>query len=193
MTGFAESAGSHDGLRWRWEAKSVNGRGLDLRLRTPPGFDSLEQPARMLAAERFRRGNFQIALMVEAESATRGLQVDAVALASAVKMAREIAAETGLAPARIDGILALKGVIVQDETAALDPVARAHRDAAILESLALAFDALAKARIGEGAKLAHFYPPRWTRSRGCWARRKAWRRRSRRRCASGWRCRCRNC
>ena len=37
-------------LRWRWEAKSVNGRGLDLRLRTPPGFDGLEPPARMLAA-----------------------------------------------------------------------------------------------------------------------------------------------
>ena len=42
MTGFAESAGSHDGLRWRWEAKSVNGRSLDLRLRTPPGYDGLE-------------------------------------------------------------------------------------------------------------------------------------------------------
>ena len=40
MTGFAESAGAHDELRFRWEAKSVNGRGLDLRLRTPPGFDS---------------------------------------------------------------------------------------------------------------------------------------------------------
>jgi uncharacterized protein (TIGR00255 family) len=154
MTGFAESAGSHEGLRWRWEAKSVNGRGLDLRLRTPPGFDSLEQPARMLAAERFRRGNFQIALMVEAESATRGLKVDPVALASAVKLAREIASETGLAPARIDGILALKGVIVQEEMVALDPVARAHRDAEILKSLALTFDALAKARVGEGTKLA---------------------------------------
>jgi uncharacterized protein (TIGR00255 family) len=154
MTGFAESAGSHEGLRWRWEAKSVNGRGLDLRLRTPPSFDSLEQPARMLAAERFRRGNFQIALTLEAEGGTRGLKVDPVALAGAVKLAREIASETGLAPARIDGILALKGVIVQEEMIALDPVARAHRDAEILKSLALAFDALAKARIGEGAKLA---------------------------------------
>jgi uncharacterized protein (TIGR00255 family) len=154
MTGFAESAGGHDGLRWRWEAKSVNGRGLDLRLRTPPGFDSLEQPARMLATERFRRGNFQISLMVETDSATRGLKVDPVALAGAVKLAREIAADTGLAPARIDGILALKGVIVQEEINALDPVARAHRDAEILKSLALTFDALNKARVGEGGKLA---------------------------------------
>ncbi|HEX4118232.1 MAG TPA: YicC/YloC family endoribonuclease [Rhizomicrobium sp.] len=153
MTGFAESASSHDGLRWRWEAKSVNGRSLELRLRTPPGFDSLEQPARMLAAERFRRGNFQISLTVEADAATRGLTVDPVALASAVKLAREVAAETGLAPARIDGLLALKGVIVQEDAIA-DPVARGHRDAAILKSLATAFDALAKARLNEGAKLA---------------------------------------
>jgi len=157
MTGFAESAGSHEGLRWRWEAKSVNGRGLDLRLRTPPGFDSLEQPARMLATERFRRGNFQIALMVEVQESVRGLRVDPAALASAVKLAREVAAETGLAPARIDGILALRGVIVQDETQVLDPVARANRDAELLRSLAATFDALARARVSEGAKLAQLF------------------------------------
>jgi uncharacterized protein (TIGR00255 family) len=154
MTGFADSSGSHAGLRWRWEAKSVNGRSLDVRLRVPPGFDSLEPPARMLAAERFRRGSLQVSLTVEPQEAARGLRVDPAALASAVKLAREVAAETGLAPARIDGLLALKGVIVQEETAALDPLQRADRDAAILKSLADAFDALVKARATEGAKLA---------------------------------------
>ena len=153
MTGFAEASGSHAGLRWRWEAKSVNGRGLDIRLRTPPGFESLEQPARLLAAERFRRGSLQASLSVEQQDNARGLRVDAAALASAVKLAREIAAETGLEPARIDGILALKGVIVQEEQSLMDPVVRADRDAAILKSLADAFDALAKARTSEGAKL----------------------------------------
>ena len=69
MTGFAESTGSHEGLRWRWEAKSVNSRSLDLRLRTPPGFDGLEPPARKLAAERFQRGAFQISLSVESAEA----------------------------------------------------------------------------------------------------------------------------
>ena len=78
-----------------------------------------------------------------------------MSLASAVKIAREVAAETGLAPARVDGLLALKGVIVADEGAAvLDPMARGLRDAAILESLATAFDRLAKERCSEGAKLA---------------------------------------
>ena len=129
MTGFAESTGSHEGLRWRWEAKSVNSRSLDLRLRTPPGFDGLEPAARKLAAERFQRGAFQISLSVES-------------------------AETGLAPARVDGLLALKGVIVADDAAALDPLVRGARDAAILESLSIAFDKLAKERLREGAKLA---------------------------------------
>jgi len=153
MTGFAEANGSHEGLRWRWEAKSVNGRGLDIRLRTPPGFDSLEPPARLLASERFRRGSLQVSLTVEQQETLRGLKVDTAALASAVKLASEIAAETGLEPARIDGILALKGVIVQDEQSALDPLKRADRDAAILKSLANALDALVKARASEGAKL----------------------------------------
>ena len=155
MTGFAESTGSHEGLRWRWETKSVNSRSLDMRLRTPPGYDGLEAPARRLAGERFLRGAFQISLTIEPQESARGLVVDAAALASAVRIAREIAAETGLAPARVDGLLALKGVIVADEAAIpLDPMARAHRDAALLESLAVAFDRLAKERCGEGAKLA---------------------------------------
>ena len=153
MTGFAESIGGHGDMAWRWEAKSVNGRGLDLRLRTPPGLDGIEAPARKLASSRFTRGSLQVSLTVEPQEGARGLKVDAVALAAAVKLAREIAMDTGLAPARVDGLLALKGVIVADDAAPLDEVARAHRDAAILESLAAALDALVAARRSEGAKL----------------------------------------
>jgi uncharacterized protein (TIGR00255 family) len=155
MTGFAESTGSHEGLRWRWEVKSVNSRSLDLRLRNPPGYEALEPPVRRLAGERFLRGALQISLSIELAEGARGLTVDAAALASAIKIARELAAETGLAPARVDGLLALKGVIVADDgIPALDPVARGGRDAALLESLGLAFDKLAKERAREGAKLA---------------------------------------
>jgi uncharacterized protein (TIGR00255 family) len=155
MTGFAEAPGANNGLRWRWEAKSVNGRGLDLRLRLPPGFESVEPAARVLAGERFRRGNVQATLTLEPQEGARGLRIDPAALSAAVRIAREVASETGLAPARVDGILALKGVIVQDEAIVLDAAQRGARDAAILESLAYAFDALARARATEGAKLAH--------------------------------------
>src|SRR3954469_10186204 len=154
MTGFADAHGAQGAVRWRWEVKSVNGRGFDLRLRTPPGFDSIEPAARMLAGERFRRGNVQASLTLEPQEGARGLKVDTEALASAIRIARKVADETGLQPARVDGLLALKGVIVQDELAAADSAERAARDAALLETLAAAFDALRRARRTEGAKLA---------------------------------------
>jgi len=153
MTGFAEAHGSREGAHWRWEAKSVNGRGLDLRLRTPPGFDGIEPVARMLAGERFKRGSIQAQLTFESGDSARGLKVDPVALAAAVRIAQEVASETGLAPARVDGLLALRGVIVQDEVLPVEAPERGMRDAAIIETLATGFDALARARANEGHKL----------------------------------------
>jgi len=154
MTGFAEVHGAHEAARWRWEVKSVNGRGLELRLRMPPGFDGIEIAARTLASERFRRGNIQATLTMETREDARAFSVDPVALNAAVRVAKQIEEETGLAPARVDGLLSLKGVIVQDEMANLEPAERAARDAAMLESIAMAFDALRRARRTEGAKLA---------------------------------------
>jgi uncharacterized protein (TIGR00255 family) len=154
MTGFADAQGAFDTLRWRWEVRSVNGRSLDIRLRIPPGLEGMDAAARVLASERFRRGNIQATLTMDSQDGTRGLRVDATALAEAVRIASEVAAKSGLAPARVDGILALKGVLVQEETLALDAPVRAARDAAILESLSLVLDSLARARGQEGAKLA---------------------------------------
>jgi uncharacterized protein (TIGR00255 family) len=153
MTGFADAQGAFDILRWRWEVRSVNGRSLDLRLRLPPGLESMDAAARVLAGERFRRGNIQATLMLETQESSRGLRVDPAVLAQAVKIAREIAGETDLAPARVDGLLALKGVIVQEENFGGDAPTRAARDAAVLETLSLAFDSLVRARRSEGAKL----------------------------------------
>jgi uncharacterized protein (TIGR00255 family) len=153
MTGFAEARGVQGNLRWRWEAKSVNGRGLDLRFRAPMGYEGLEVGARTLAGERFKRGSLQTVLTVAAEENMRGFRVDPAALADAVRIAKRVADETGLPPGRVDGRLALKGVVVQEENAALDDEARMARDAAMLESLAAAFDFLSRARKTEGAKL----------------------------------------
>jgi uncharacterized protein (TIGR00255 family) len=153
MTGFADARGLHGVLRWRWEVKSVNGRGLDLRFRTPMGFEGLEAGARTLASERFKRGSLQAALTAATDESARGFRVDPTALADAVRIAKRIADETGLRPARVDGLLALKGVVVQEENTALDDEARMARDAAMLESLADAFDLLIRARSTEGAKL----------------------------------------
>ena len=46
MTGFAREAGATGPYQWAWELKTVNGRGLDVRLRIPPGYDALGEEAR---------------------------------------------------------------------------------------------------------------------------------------------------
>jgi len=52
MTGYARAQGSDDRRRWVWEARSVNGRNLEIRCRLPQGFDRLENPARTAVAGR---------------------------------------------------------------------------------------------------------------------------------------------
>lgn len=151
MTGFADAQGDACGHHWRWEVKSVNGRSLDVRLRLPPGFEALELPIRSAATAAFRRGNLQISLTLERDAEAGALQIDDVALARLALIAKRIAAETGLAPARIDGLMALKGVVVQSE--ALSEEVKTALQAALLKSLDEAFAVLSAARAGEGEKL----------------------------------------
>ena len=67
MTGFARTEGTADGLTWAWELRSVNGRGLDLRFRLPPGWDALEPPLREAAGKALKRGNVTANLSVKRE------------------------------------------------------------------------------------------------------------------------------
>ena len=65
MTGFADLAGASAGSSWNWEARSVNGRGLDLRLRLPEGLEALEAPLRAALGQTFHRGSVSVADSVE--------------------------------------------------------------------------------------------------------------------------------
>ena len=65
MTGFARSHGVCGSYAWAWEIKSVNGKGLDLRLRLPPGWDAIEAGVRSRAADTLTRGSIQAGLTVE--------------------------------------------------------------------------------------------------------------------------------
>ncbi len=74
MTGFARADGSDADVRWHWEVRSVNGRGLDLRTRLGPGYEALDAAVREAAARRLTRGSVTIALNVvrtRGASATR--------------------------------------------------------------------------------------------------------------------------
>jgi uncharacterized protein (TIGR00255 family) len=151
MTGFARAEGDELGISWVWELKSVNGKSLDLRLRLAPGFDALEPGLRATLAQRFRRGNISAALAIT-RTAPAALRVNRDALAQLVSLMSELAGEIDAAPPRLDGLLALRGIvetIEDDEEAVIE-----RRRSAVLGSWETALDRLAAARAEEGARLA---------------------------------------
>jgi uncharacterized protein (TIGR00255 family) len=150
MTGFARAEGDDLGISWVWEMKSVNGKSLDLRLRLSPGFDSLEPQLRALLAQRFRRGNFSANLAIT-RTTPAAVRVNRETLAQLVTLMNELAGEIEAAPPRIDGLLALRGVVetVEDEPDAV----LEERRRAVLDSWRIALDRLANARAEEGARL----------------------------------------
>lgn len=152
MTGFARAVAAHEGLSIAWELRSVNGKGLDLRLRTPPGFERLEQPARAAAQQRFSRGNVQASLSVGGSTASVRPVVDEALLDELAATARRLEERHGLAPASSAGLLAIRGVIDYPENAE-DDEERARRDAVILFAFENALDQLVAARQAEGEAL----------------------------------------
>jgi uncharacterized protein (TIGR00255 family) len=151
MTGFARAEGEAAGITWVWELKSVNGRSLDLRLRLPAGYDALEAPLRAALGSRLRRGNVSALLTVNRVSPP-AIRVNREMLAQIVALLGELAGEVEAAPARLDGLIGLRGVIetVDDEP---EDMIEARR-AAIAGSWSVALDRLAAARGEEGARLA---------------------------------------
>ncbi len=111
MTGFAQSEGERDGFGFLWELRSVNGRGLDLRFRLPPGFDALEPGLREAAGKVLRRGNVTATLTIRRERAARP-EPDPAMLAHVLALALDLARRIpGGAPPRAEALLALPGVL----------------------------------------------------------------------------------
>jgi uncharacterized protein (TIGR00255 family) len=152
MTGFARTQGALGAWRWHWEVRSVNSRGLDVRVRVAEGFEGLEQPARILANERFSRGAVTASLTLDADPSRGAVRVNQEALQQVLGALKQLEGMVKAAPPSLDGILALRGVI-DAQPHPLGEAELAARDAAVLGSLANAFDALKAARRDEGARL----------------------------------------
>lgn len=153
MTGFARADGKDDQAAWTWEIRSVNGRGLDSRLRLPPGFEKIEGPSRDLIAKHIKRGNVQATLALARTGANAGIAINREVLEQAIHLASELSHRLPSArPPSVDGLLALRGVI---EPAEHEPSAeeRERRETAILKDLDQALMRLVLARAGEGHKL----------------------------------------
>ena len=154
MTGFAREEGSQDGVSWAWELKSVNSKSLDLRLRLPPGFDHLEPALRASLGQRVKRGAVSATLSITRETgAGGGLRVNRVVLDQILALAAELTGKSAAAPPRIDGLLALRGVLEpvgEDESPGvrdlLGPVFLAGWESALARLVVM--------REAEGARLA---------------------------------------
>ncbi len=152
MTGFARANGALGVWRWAVEIKCVNAKGLDLRLRVPPGFDRIEAEARARLAKALSRGTVFANLTATREGATTTARIDAALLAEVAAAARDAAERFGLAPPTLDGLLAVRGV-VETVDAEDDEPARAAAAAAMLATFDEAISAVVAMRCAEGEAL----------------------------------------
>ncbi len=152
MTGFGRAVAENSGASFAWEIRSVNGKGLEVRLRLPPGMERVEQASRQAIQKRFSRGNIQASLNV----VRAGVQVQPVVnetfLQDVAGLASRIVEQYGCQPASADGLLALRGVLEIPEHVE-DEESRAALDAEVAATLDLALDTLEASRRAEGIAL----------------------------------------
>jgi uncharacterized protein (TIGR00255 family) len=152
MTGYARAAGAGPGVGFLLELKSVNGRGLDIRMRLAPGFDRLDPEIRRRIGAAVSRGSLSVSLMVEREGEGGRVTVNRQALETMLVELEWLGGRIDADRPRLDGILALRGVIEQHESP-LSPEEEEALDAAILEAVDRAVAALVASRREEGARI----------------------------------------
>ncbi len=152
MTGFARSQADISLASIVWEIRSVNGRSLDVRLRTPQGYDWIDADARKAIQQTFARGNIQASLTVTQHAMAANPVVNEDFLKDVAGLAKRLEKQFGCKPASADGLLALKGVLELPETVIGD-VEKDMLGTAILGALDEALAGLTMAREAEGAAL----------------------------------------
>ena len=155
MTGFARNEGSVGQLRWIWEIRSVNGRGLDLRLRLPAGYDALEPVARKEIQNFLQRGNIQLSLNVSRDESQSVPVINEQALDAVIDCVERLKERIDCTPPTADGLLNIRGVLEFREIAS-DAETEAREREIILDGLRSALADLVAVRSLEGAKIAEF-------------------------------------
>jgi uncharacterized protein (TIGR00255 family) len=153
MTGFARADGVAGSYAWAWELKSVNAKGLELRLRLPPGWDAVEVPLRARLAEILARGTVHANLTVQRSGVAPVVRVNEPVLAAVLATIRDVGGRIDASPPSIEGILGLKGVIeVVDQEEGEDE--RRAAEAGVIAAFSAALASLIEMRSREGAALA---------------------------------------
>lgn len=159
MTGFARSHGASGSYAWSWEIKSVNAKGLELRLRLPPGFDAVEIPVRTRAAEMLSRGNVYATLSVNREGAAPVVRINQPVLNAIIDAVDQLAGRVDAQKPRLDGLLGLRGVIdVTDAEESEEEKAAA--EGAIVKGFVQALTGLTEMRRHEGEAIGRILSTR---------------------------------
>jgi uncharacterized protein (TIGR00255 family) len=154
MTGFASGNGALAPHSWGWEVRSVNGKGLDLRLRVPDWVDGLEAGLRKQLGDAVARGNVTCNLRIARDENTGGLTVNAAQLDTVLDAlhqieARAMDAGVSLAPSKATDIVTMRGVLEQANT--VDDVATLAKT--LLAEFAAVLADFNAMRASEGAAL----------------------------------------
>ena len=151
MTGFARVTGEESWGSWAWEAKSVNGRSLDVRVNYPPGCEALERDVKAMAGERFNRGSLQVSLRIELAASGASAVINEELLSELAQAARKISGRE-MSSEAIATLMTVKGVVDAGASSTRDVM-----DEAALEMLSAAaeqaLDGLAEGRKAEGVSL----------------------------------------
>lgn len=153
MTGFARLDGQSGRYQWAWELRSVNGKGLDVRLRLPGGFERLEADVRKAIGNHFSRGNIQANLTIGSSENTVEPHVNQAALDAVLALRSQLADIIDPAPLRLDTLLSIRGIVdfkdVGDEPGAIELL-----DRGLLAAIENASAAMRRMREVEGTALA---------------------------------------
>ena len=152
MTGFASGGASFGGYNWSFEVKSVNAKGLDIRSRVPSFLDGLDIEIKKLVSSSLKRGTIFVNLTIERDGAASDFTINTDLLDSLIDTASAYADRPGIAPASIDGLFNIKGVIDFSSKGLEDDIKKQLLDA-LMKNLQSVLSQLIGARSSEGLRM----------------------------------------
>ncbi|MEM6461952.1 MAG: YicC/YloC family endoribonuclease [Pseudomonadota bacterium] len=155
MTGYANLEGNSGSMQWAWEMRSVNGKGFDVRIRLPAGFELIEPDVRKAVSQNIARGNLQVNLTVTRDRKTIQATVNQDVLDAVIIAADRLLESTDAEPPRIDGLLNIRGVLEFSESKPDDETLSQERQS-IMDGLDATIAAMTAMRKTEGEKIGAF-------------------------------------
>ena len=154
MTGYARTGGAAQGCSFQVEIKSVNSRGLDVRMRLAPGLDALEPELRRRVGDALTRGSVTVNINLQRDTAGSEVIINQQALGAVLDALDALSGRVEADRPRLDGVLALKGVLETRETS-MTAEAEEQLHAAVLDSVDECLEDLVVSRRAEGDRLTN--------------------------------------